>query len=64
MHEKLICHRDLKPENILISAKLHCKITDFGDSKAFGDQAETEGEAIAEEDKTDEQLEEDRNSLF
>lgn len=38
MHERRILHRDLKPENILLDEKLHCKVTDFGESKRIDEE--------------------------
>merc|ERR1711869_36490 len=30
LHSKNIIHRDLKPANIVLTARDHCKVTDFG----------------------------------
>lgn len=29
-----VLHRDLKPANVLVTDDLHCKVTDFGESRA------------------------------
>lgn len=40
MNKKEYVHRDLKPENILLDGKMHCKVTDFGESKKMDDEDE------------------------
>lgn len=44
LHDKAVIYRDLKPENILMSAEGHCVLADFGLSKDFHKDGQSDAE--------------------